>query len=96
MSERESISVPATQTNTSNESPLHTIGFDARFPQQNQTKHCWQAYVDYYKCIDIKGEDFAPCKVFWRTYSSLCPVDWIEKWNEQREKSIFTGNVNTE
>lgn len=96
MSERESISVPATQTNTSNESPLHTIGFDARFPQQNQTKHCWQAYVDYYKCIDIKGEDFAPCKVFWRTYSSLCPVDWIEKWNEQREKSIFTDNVNTE
>jgi hypothetical protein len=38
------------------------IGFDARFPNQNQTKHCWQNYVDYHKCILAKGEDFAPCK----------------------------------
>ncbi|KAI4817319.1 hypothetical protein E4T44_10523, partial [Aureobasidium sp. EXF-8845] len=32
-------------------------GFDARFPNQNQTKHCWQNYVDYHKCILAKGED---------------------------------------
>ncbi|KAM3074262.1 Cytochrome c oxidase subunit 6B [Clarireedia jacksonii] len=37
-------------------------GFDARFPNQNQTKHCWQNYVDYHKCILAKGEDFAPCR----------------------------------
>jgi hypothetical protein len=37
-------------------------GFDARFPNQNQTKHCWQNYVDYHKCIIAKGEDFAPCR----------------------------------
>ncbi|CAD0093102.1 unnamed protein product [Aureobasidium mustum] len=35
-------------------------GFDARFPNQNQTKHCWQNYVDYHKCILAKGEDFKP------------------------------------
>lgn len=29
-----------------------TAGYDARFPQQNQTKHCWQNYVDYHKCIN--------------------------------------------
>ena len=28
----------------------------------NQTKHCWQNYVDYHKCINAKGEDFAPCR----------------------------------
>lgn len=28
----------------------------------NQTKHCWQNYVDYHKCITAKGEDFAPCR----------------------------------
>jgi hypothetical protein len=28
----------------------------------NQTKHCWQNYVDYHKCIIAKGEDFAPCR----------------------------------
>ncbi|KAL8745928.1 MAG: hypothetical protein Q9190_001989 [Brigantiaea leucoxantha] len=37
-------------------------GFDARFPNQNQTKHCWQNYVDYHKCINAKGEDFKPCR----------------------------------
>lgn len=37
-------------------------GFDARFPNQNQTKHCWQNYVDYHKCILAKGEDFKPCR----------------------------------
>jgi hypothetical protein len=38
------------------------IGTDARFPNVNQTKHCWQNYVDYHKCIIAKGEDFAPCR----------------------------------
>lgn len=67
--------------------PLHIpanlskyLGFDARFPNQNQSvhirltkivhgakstsrsKHCWQNYVDYHKCILAKGEDFAPCR----------------------------------
>ncbi|KAI9844369.1 MAG: Cytochrome c oxidase subunit 6B [Thelocarpon superellum] len=37
-------------------------GFDARFPNQNQTKHCWQNYVDYHKCVLAKGEEFAPCR----------------------------------
>lgn len=37
------------------------IGPDARFPNTNQTKHCWQNYVDYHKCINAKGEEFAPC-----------------------------------
>jgi cytochrome c oxidase subunit 6b len=27
-----------------------------------RTKHCWQNYVDYYKCVEAKGEDFRPCK----------------------------------
>jgi len=42
-------------------SPTQT-GYDARFPNQNQTKHCWQNYVDYHKCILAKGEDFKPCR----------------------------------
>lgn len=42
----------------------------------------------------MKGEDFAPCKVFWKTYNALCPLDWIEKWDDQREKGIFAGDIN--
>jgi len=26
-----------------------------------RTKHCWQNYVDYYKCVEAKGEEFRPC-----------------------------------
>lgn len=37
-------------------------GVDARFPNVNRTKHCWQNYVDYHKCIIAKGEEFAPCR----------------------------------
>ncbi|EEB07418.1 cytochrome c oxidase subunit VIb [Schizosaccharomyces japonicus yFS275] len=66
-----------------------TAGFDARFPNQNQTKHCFQNYVDYFRCIKAKGEDFIPCKQFWQAYHSLCPSDWTDKWDEQRENGTF-------
>ncbi|KAH7246028.1 cytochrome c oxidase subunit 6B, partial [Fusarium tricinctum] len=62
------------------------IGTDARFPNMNQTKHCWQNYVDYHKCIIAKGEDFAPCRQFWLSYRSLCPSGWYQRWDEQRGK----------
>ncbi|KUI58048.1 Cytochrome c oxidase subunit 6B [Cytospora mali] len=65
-------------------------GVDARFPNMNQTKHCWQNYVDYHKCILAKGEDFAPCRQFWLAYRSLCPSGWHARWDEQRgAKSIL-------
>ncbi|CAO0794860.1 cytochrome c oxidase subunit 6B COX6B [Mucor lusitanicus] len=71
---------------------LTTAGFDARFPNTNQTKHCWQNYVDYFKCINARGEDFAPCKQFYRAYHSLCPNEWIEKWDAQREEGRNPSN----
>ncbi|EHK49022.1 hypothetical protein TRIATDRAFT_255074 [Trichoderma atroviride IMI 206040] len=66
-----------------------TGGTDARFPNVNQTKHCWQNYVDYHKCIIAKGEDFAPCRQFWLAYRSLCPSGWYQRWDEQREAGNF-------
>lgn len=63
---------------------LSTPGFDARFPQQNQTKHCFQSYLDYHKCVALKGEEFAPCQVFLKTMNSLCPTSWLEEWDDQR------------
>ncbi|KAJ1032996.1 hypothetical protein NDA16_000275 [Ustilago loliicola] len=72
---------------------LQTASFDARFPNQNQTKHCWQNYVDYYRCVNAKGEDFVPCKQFFRAYNSLCPNEWIAKWDEQRENNNFPASL---
>ncbi|KKA27682.1 hypothetical protein TD95_002766 [Thielaviopsis punctulata] len=68
-------------------------GVDARFPNQNQTKHCWQNYVDYHKCINAKGEDFAPCRQFYLAYRSLCPSSWYTRWDEQREAGTFPAHL---
>ncbi|KAM0805720.1 cytochrome c oxidase, subunit VIb [Usnea florida] len=68
---------------------VQSSGFDARFPNQNQTKHCWQNYVDYHKCILAKGEDFAPCRQFFLAYRSLCPSAWCERWDDQRGNGNF-------
>ncbi|BFZ64473.1 Cytochrome c oxidase subunit 6B [Saitoella coloradoensis] len=72
---------------------LETAGFDARFPNQNQTRHCFQNYVDYYKCVHHKGEDFAPCRQFFKAFHSLCPNEWIDRWDTQRENGIFPARL---
>jgi cytochrome c oxidase subunit 6b len=72
---------------------LQTPQFDARFPNQNQTKNCWQNYVDFHKCRKAKGEDYEPCNYFLRVYKSLCPKAWIERWDEERESGSFAGKL---
>ncbi|KZW02868.1 cytochrome c oxidase, subunit VIb [Exidia glandulosa HHB12029] len=72
---------------------LQTAPFDARFPNTNQTRHCWQSYVDYHKCINAKGEDYAPCKQFKRVFRSLCPIEWVSRWDEQRESGTFPASL---
>ncbi|XP_063337502.1 cytochrome c oxidase subunit 6B1 [Pelmatolapia mariae] len=73
-----------------------TAPFDARFPNQNQTRNCWSNYVDYYRCqkaLDAKGLDTQPCEWYKRVYKSLCPMSWIQKWDEQREDGTFPGKI---
>ena len=37
------------------ENPLkQTIPYDPRFPNQNQTRNCWQNYVDFHRCQKLK------------------------------------------
>ncbi|XP_076460505.1 cytochrome c oxidase subunit 6B1-like [Babylonia areolata] len=72
---------------------MKTAPFDARFPNQNQTRNCWQNYVDYHRCKKIKGDDYEPCEYFKRVFSSLCPNAWIEKWDEQVENGTFPGKI---
>ncbi|KAJ1879624.1 Cytochrome c oxidase subunit 6B [Coemansia sp. RSA 455] len=64
---------------------ISTEKFDARFPNVNQTKRCWQNYFDYTKCVAAKGEDYAPCKQFLKAYTTLCPNEWIERWDAQKD-----------
>ncbi|KAE9595960.1 putative cytochrome-c oxidase [Lupinus albus] len=70
---------------------LETAPADFRFPTTNQTRHCFTRYVEYHRCIATKGEDAPECDRFAKYYRSLCPGEWIDRWNEQRENGTFPG-----
>ncbi|XP_031498924.1 cytochrome c oxidase subunit 6b-1-like [Nymphaea colorata] len=70
---------------------VETAPADFRFPTTNQTRHCFTRYIEYHRCIAAKGEDAAECDKFAKYYRSLCPGEWIDKWNEQRENGTFPG-----
>ena len=72
---------------------LNTAPFDPRFPNTNQTKNCWQNYVDYHLCVASKGEEFKPCNYFKRIYQILCPQNWVSRWDELREEGRFAADL---
>ncbi|KAK2088239.1 Cytochrome c oxidase subunit 6B1 [Saguinus oedipus] len=57
-----------------------TAPFDSRFPNQNQTRNCWQNYLDFHRCekaLNAKGDDVSVCQWYRRVYKSLCPISWV-------------------
>ncbi|KAL5722124.1 hypothetical protein ACHQM5_005682 [Ranunculus cassubicifolius] len=70
---------------------LETAPADFRFPTTNQSRHCFTRYVEYHRCVAAKGEDAPECDKFAKYYRSLCPGEWVDKWNEQRENGTFPG-----
>ncbi|KAL5210129.1 hypothetical protein ABZP36_005752 [Zizania latifolia] len=81
-------------TETSEEKPeikIETAPADFRFPTTNQTRHCFTRYVEYHRCVAAKGEDAPECDKFAKYYRALCPGEWVERWNEQRENGTFPG-----
>ncbi|KAE8594392.1 hypothetical protein XENTR_v10019616 [Xenopus tropicalis] len=75
---------------------FRTAPFDARFPNQNQTKHCYTNYLDYHRCVKAKtakGQDSFVCDWYKRVYRAMCPLKWVEKWDEQRECGTFPGKI---
>lgn len=70
---------------------LETAPVDFRFPTTNQTRHCFTRYIEYHRCVAAKGEDAPECDKFAKYYRSLCPGEWIDRWNEQRENGTFPG-----
>eukprot|EP00096_Caligus_rogercresseyi_P010416 TRINITY_DN378_c0_g1_i1.p1 TRINITY_DN378_c0_g1~~TRINITY_DN378_c0_g1_i1.p1 ORF type:complete len:146 (-),score=51.14 TRINITY_DN378_c0_g1_i1:123-560(-) len=67
--------------------------FDPRFPNPNQTRHCFQSYVDYHRCVKLRGEEFKPCEYFSKAYKTLCPSYWLENWDEQLENGTFPVTI---
>mmetsp|Transcript_26598 Transcript_26598/g.26478 ORF Transcript_26598/g.26478 Transcript_26598/m.26478 type:complete len:81 (+) Transcript_26598:42-284(+) len=75
------------------EPQLATVQFDARFPNTNQTKNCWQNYVDFHKCVKAKGEDYPVCQYFRKAYKSLCPSIWTNRWDEEVAEGRFPADI---
>uniref|UniRef100_A0A224Y4B4 Cytochrome c oxidase subunit n=1 Tax=Panstrongylus lignarius TaxID=156445 RepID=A0A224Y4B4_9HEMI len=75
------------------EARVETASFDPRFPNQNQTKYCYQSYLDFHRCQKVKGSNYEPCQYFEKVYKSMCPVGWVEKWDSQREEGFFPGKI---
>ncbi|BFG19344.1 hypothetical protein CerSpe_056190 [Prunus speciosa] len=73
---------------------IETAPADFRFPTTNQTRHCFTRYVEYHRCVAAKGEGAPECDKFAKFYRSLCPGEWIERWNEQRENGTFPVFIN--
>ncbi|XP_013908422.1 PREDICTED: uncharacterized protein LOC106538459 [Thamnophis sirtalis] len=73
-----------------------TAPFDPRFPFTNQTRNCYQNYVDYYRCLKIvktKGQDVQRCEWYHKVFKSLCPTSWVNQWDEQRKLGSFPGKI---
>ena len=70
---------------------LETAPADFRFPTTNQTRHCFTRYIEYHRCVAAKGEGAPECDKFAKYYRSLCPGEWVDRWNEQRENGTFPG-----
>ncbi|KAL8199731.1 hypothetical protein R6Q57_013299 [Mikania cordata] len=82
------------QQNVDDETPnvkLETAPGDYRFPTTNQSRHCFTRYVEYHRCVAAKGEGASECNKFAKYYRSLCPGEWVDRWNEQRENGTFPG-----
>ncbi|XP_075511835.1 uncharacterized protein LOC142547426 [Primulina tabacum] len=79
------------ETEETPEIKIETAPADFRFPTTNQTRHCFTRYIEYHRCVAAKGEGAPECDKFAKYYRSLCPGEWIDRWNEQRENGTFPG-----
>ena len=44
-----------------------------------------------YRCKAQQGEDAEECEKYAKYYRSLCPTEWVEKWNGEREAGTWPG-----
>ncbi|KAM9038599.1 cytochrome c oxidase subunit 6B2 [Sarcophilus harrisii] len=73
-----------------------TPPFDPRFPNQNQTRNCYQNFVDFHRCtrnMKRRGKDVAPCDYYRKVFHSLCPLSWVQRWNDQIQEGTFPGKI---
>eukprot|EP00924_Labyrinthula_sp_SR-Ha-C_P004663 maker-scaffold_1-snap-gene-7.39-mRNA-1 protein AED:0.40 eAED:0.40 QI:140/1/1/1/0.5/0.33/3/78/78 len=73
------------------ESTLKATPRDPRFPNTNQSQHCWTRYNEWILCLKKTEGDEDACKESRFFAEDICPNEWIEDWDEQREEGNFPG-----
>ncbi|KAK9698891.1 hypothetical protein RND81_08G138300, partial [Saponaria officinalis] len=68
---------------------LRTAPADWRFPVQNQMRHCYtraskQREKTIHRATSLRDTPY---------YRSLCPLEWIQRWNKQVEEGTFPGPI---
>lgn len=67
--------------------------FDPRFPNQNQSRHCYQSFLDFHRCEKIRGNTYEPCQYFKTVFEIMCPIAWVEKWTDEIKEGTFAGKI---
>ncbi|XP_036125412.1 cytochrome c oxidase subunit 6B1-like [Molossus molossus] len=70
--------------------------FDSCFPNQDQTRNCWQNYLDFHHCkkaMTAKGGDVSVCEWYRCVYNSLCLISWVLVWGDHWAEGTFPGKI---
>ncbi|CAM9220171.1 unnamed protein product [Choristocarpus tenellus] len=78
---------------------VKTTSADSRYPLFNQASHCWyvfqkrshQKFNEWVLCVKNADGDEDACKPHRQLAVSLCPNEWVEKWDEERDEGNFSG-----
>ncbi|KAM7104199.1 cytochrome c oxidase subunit 6B1-like [Molossus nigricans] len=73
-----------------------TAPLDSHFPNQKQTRNCWQNCLDFHRCektMTAKGGDASVCKWYRRVYESLCPISWVSARDDHQAEGTFPGEI---
>ncbi|KAI3430762.1 hypothetical protein D9Q98_009174 [Chlorella vulgaris] len=70
---------------------LSTAKPDPRFPATNQSKACYVWYNEMHKCYAKEGQDADACLRIKKDVRSICPVEWLETWDEAKAEGRWWG-----
>uniref|UniRef100_A0A6I8P4J0 Cytochrome c oxidase subunit 6B2 n=1 Tax=Ornithorhynchus anatinus TaxID=9258 RepID=A0A6I8P4J0_ORNAN len=70
---------------------------DPRFPNTDQTRHCFQNYLDYHPCNKVMkrcGKDTSPCDWYQKVpLLHFSPSLQVRRWKDQLKDGTFPGKI---
>eukprot|EP00638_Chattonella_subsalsa_P019835 CAMPEP_0117872092 /NCGR_PEP_ID=MMETSP0950-20121206/10880_1 /TAXON_ID=44440 /ORGANISM="Chattonella subsalsa, Strain CCMP2191" /LENGTH=76 /DNA_ID=CAMNT_0005724805 /DNA_START=61 /DNA_END=291 /DNA_ORIENTATION=- len=62
-----------------------------RFPAVNQANYCWNLYNEWALCVKKNEGDTDACLKARQAADSVCPDEWLENWDGQRDDGNYPG-----